>query len=410
MKESRGGNFMIYPSLTDIRVGAPGRVILDLIKHSKHTFQAIAFQGAESMDLKEDLPSFVKLLKPGRLARFLVNLIQSVPSRFQKNVFYTVDRNFQELYIEMMFYVLRKRPTLCVVHVSFSLTWLIKWIVPSCRMIYYHHGSNLHLKLNQRLWTRLNKVTNGTIIGVSERGILEIKRVFKVNGKRIQCIHNGIDRTCFNPENVKSESDKIREQIKLHAKTVFFFCGRISVSKGIIEVIQAFEKVRETYSDVFLLLIGGVEESDKSESHKYLASLINAHTELGSQSFLITGKMERNMVAAWMNCGDVGILASRKEYEGLSLFAIESLALGKPLIVSNMGGNREVVGDSCGLVVENDDSLADNLSKAMINLHVNKQLRDQMSLNALERSRTEFDVKIMTAKFDNYLDETLKKV
>ena len=83
------------------------------------------------------------------------------------------------------------------------------------------------------------------------------------------------------------------------------------------------------------------------------------------------------------------VLASLQE--GLSIALIESMALGTPVVVTNAGGNPEVVEDGVhGYVVEPRDAAA--LADRIITLLSDPELRVRMGLASRARAR-EFDIR-----------------
>lgn len=72
---------------------------------------------------------------------------------------------------------------------------------------------------------------------------------------------NGIDTSYFNPELVSlSERKKLKKELNINDDDfVFVFVGRIVGDKGINELVAAFQKTSNTYSNCKLLLVGLLE-------------------------------------------------------------------------------------------------------------------------------------------------------
>jgi glycosyltransferase involved in cell wall biosynthesis len=104
---------------------------------------------------------------------------------------------------------------------------------------------------------------------------------------------------------------------------------------------------------------------------------------------------EREDVSRLLRSSDVGTLASLRE--GFSNVVLECLAAGLPLVVTDVGGNREAMdGESTGLLVPPRDPPA--LAAALERLLGDEELRRSLSW-ACTRRASRFDL-------ERTLDET----
>jgi glycosyltransferase involved in cell wall biosynthesis len=84
--------------------------------------------------------------------------------------------------------------------------------------------------------------------------------------------------------------------------------------------------------------------------------------------------------------------------EGMSNTILESMASGLPVVVTDVGGNPEVVGDrSSGLLFEPGNAAA--LAQALRGLVDNPELRQTLGLSARERAITKFSLKSMMEQY-----------
>lgn len=142
---------------------------------------------------------------------------------------------------------------------------------------------------------------------------------------------SGVDTNRFLPD----ESVKMSVRAELDIKpneVVYMFLGRMNRDKGIYELAEAFNKLRQNHSNVRLLLVGGDEENmTQIVQQKVLA--INAVTFYGA-----TPHPERLLQAC-----DVFCLPSYREGFGTSV--IEASLLEKPIISSDTYGLMETIID-----------------------------------------------------------------
>jgi glycosyltransferase involved in cell wall biosynthesis len=103
---------------------------------------------------------------------------------------------------------------------------------------------------------------------------------------------------------------------------------------------------------------------------------------------------------------DVSILCSLRE--GFSNVILESMASGKPVIASNVGGNPEAVVDGCTGFLFNPDN-PDELATRTISLFRNKALCEQMGSASRKRAEEIFSRKTMVKMYENIYQKLLPK-
>ncbi len=106
-------------------------------------------------------------------------------------------------------------------------------------------------------------------------------------------------------------------------------------------------------------------------------------SELGmASSISFAGKQSGPALIEWVSRGRIGVLPS-VWYEPMGGVAVELLAAGKSLIVSEQGGLAECVGDA-GLVFPNGDHAA--LAERMLRLLADPLLQQTLAERARERA------------------------
>lgn len=171
-----------------------------------------------------------------------------------------------------------------------------------------------------------------------------------------------------------------REELGIPADaTLCSFVGRITVDKGIRELVSAWKTVHETCPNAHLIVCGSPDESDlvSEELRSSVAALPNTHM-LGHIS---------DVDAIWPDV-DIELLPSYRE--GLPLVLIEAAAAGVPIVTSNATGCAEVVADGeTGFVVPKKD--APRFAQAIISLIQDPARRKQMGDAARRRVLQRYD-------------------
>lgn len=202
---------------------------------------------------------------------------------------------------------------------------------------------------------------------------------------KVKWISNGVDIERFS---VQAGSASIRAGYGISPDDkVAGFVGRFVKEKGIINLLEAMQKVVKLMPDAKLLIVGEKEESDRD---KKIQEIITGMVNQGglSSHVVFTGFIER--VPEVLSIMDVFVLPSYRE--GLPISILEAMASGKPVIATDIRGCREeVVPGKTGLLVpvNNSGMLAD----AIINLLSDKKKALQMGLEGRRRVEELFDEK-----------------
>jgi glycosyltransferase involved in cell wall biosynthesis len=179
--------------------------------------------------------------------------------------------------------------------------------------------------------------------------------------------------------------------------TVVYF-GRLEPVKGVDVLVLAMREVWQGKPNARLALIGRDTNWGGGESMAArLARIAGPHG--GRLTF--TGNQPPERLFAAVAAADVVALPSR--WESFSLAALESMALGRPTVVSRVGGLTEFVEDGHnGLVVPAGDpsSLAGALSRLLDDEPLRTRLGAQASATA-----EEFDVTPVTRRHASYFEK-----
>lgn len=176
---------------------------------------------------------------------------------------------------------------------------------------------------------------------------------------------------------------------------VFLVVARLSESKGVQDVIQAFHKI--CTSEMQIHIVGdGIYKNDLMDLVKSL--------KLENQILFINNFKADNprgvVLDEMQNC-DVAILTSftpkNKSKEGTPVVLMEAQACGKPCIATKHAGIPEVVVDSqTGFLVNERD--VENIAIKMKLLYTDTQLRKDMGDRARLYIENEFNQQIQMLK------------
>jgi len=183
-------------------------------------------------------------------------------------------------------------------------------------------------------------------------------------------------------ENIKNELGIGKE------KFIFGTVARLDPIKNHQMMLNAFKLVKNQHSDALLVIVG-----DGEEKQRIMASIESLNLQ---NDVLLTGY--KTNPTAYLAMFDTFLLSSLSE--GTSMTLLESMSLSKPCVVTDAGGNKEIIINNInGFVSENDNAQA--FASCMLKLLANQELREEMSAQSLSRFQQLFSDKIMNEHFSN---------
>jgi glycosyltransferase involved in cell wall biosynthesis/ribosomal protein S18 acetylase RimI-like enzyme len=214
----------------------------------------------------------------------------------------------------------------------------------------------------------------------SEEDLHWARRIRLVPRRRSELLGNGTDLSRFDPEQVGPErAAELRRELGLPADAlVVGAVGRLVAEKGYRELFAAARAVRDEHPNVRFLAVGApdLEKAD---------AITEAELERAAGDVLVTGWRDdvRDLLAVM----DVFVLASWRE--GMPRSAIEAAAMGRPLLLTDIRGCREVArNDQEALLVPPRDN--EKLTAALLRLVGDPTLRRRLGVTAGRRARERF--------------------
>ncbi|NEW78283.1 MAG: glycosyltransferase family 4 protein [Gelidibacter sp.] len=210
------------------------------------------------------------------------------------------------------------------------------------------------------------------------------QKLFGIKDRTIKTIHYGLDLQKF--ENLNPE---------VYENGLILYIGTIIRKKGVLELPAIFSLVEKQYPRAKLILIGG-DSFDIISQSKSTWGLIQQELAVNIREKVIyLGKIPYQEVQAYMKKAHVCVFPTFAET--LGMVTIESMALLKPVVNSNIGWAQELIVDGeSGFLVhpENHQQYAEKI----ISIIENKQLAVQMGQNARRRVESVFNIEKIADK------------
>jgi N,N'-diacetylbacillosaminyl-diphospho-undecaprenol alpha-1,3-N-acetylgalactosaminyltransferase len=257
--------------------------------------------------------------------------------------------------------------------------------------IYHNHGlSYLGYKGGMRWFLRILEVINISlsthVLLVSKSNLAEarVDGILKQNQGYVLAHGSavGLDLNEYKPEYFSPAATKVaRQKLGIPADAfVLAYTGRPFKRKGFHLLIKAWERSGLGQQNHFLIIAG--------------CSAADCDAVLGYPSQGVKGLGYLTSLREFYAACDAVTLPS--EHEGFSYSLLEGAAAGKPLIGSDIPGNRcAIQPDLTGILIPKNNEIA--LAEAIKYVAFNPDLRHQLGKNARYRIEQEFTNEIVLA-------------
>ncbi|MCH7492161.1 glycosyltransferase family 4 protein [Patescibacteria group bacterium] len=212
------------------------------------------------------------------------------------------------------------------------------------------------------------------IIAVSESTKKDIREIFNIPPKKIKVVYEAPNVTKVKVRNKKIDS---LHKFKLPSKFVFFL-GTIEPRKNLVGLLEAFRKVIDRNMSLrsYQLIIAGA----KGYKNENVFSRIK---ELKLSKYVkYLGYVTHNQKIELLK--KATCFAFPTSYEGFGLPVLEAMALGTPVITSNVSSLPEITKNSAVLV---DPESTTELAAALQKIMTNQQHRITLSKKGLKRAK-----------------------
>jgi teichuronic acid biosynthesis glycosyltransferase TuaC len=213
-------------------------------------------------------------------------------------------------------------------------------------VVTYCRGSDIHSIARNRLQGRLiawSLRLADRVLSVSEALKKDVVAL-GVDPDHVTVVHNGIEPDRF----TSVDRESARRQLSLPADGALAVCvSRLSGEKGIDVLIDSIAYVKTP--NFMLVLVGdGPQRAMLEERARSLGV---------AGRVLFAGDRPHDEVPLWVSAANLSVLGSRKE--GYPNAVVESLACGRPVVATDVGGVREILtSERLGLLVAPEDAEA----------------------------------------------------
>ncbi len=252
------------------------------------------------------------------------------------------------------------------------------------------NASNWKERLSSRRWHNFLPMQKKVapklkkIICVSKPSMQDTIQELQVKPEKLEVILNGIDVDTFKPD----------KNMKIIENRIVTTASADIPLKGLRYLIDALPKVLEDFPKTHLIVIG--KSPNESKIRKLIEDL-----NLNEKVIFKSNLSEEEIVGIY-HTSQIAVIPSL--YEGFGFGAGEAMACGTPLISTDSGGLKDVIGDSA---VRIQSGSVKDIEKEINNLFNDDERRRELSLKGRKRMEDLFDWKISASKYVKVFEEVI---
>lgn len=204
-------------------------------------------------------------------------------------------------------------------------------------------------------------------------------------------IPNGVDLEHFSPDVLPIEEF-------CDGKLNILFVGRLEKRKGLDYLLKAYQRIKREISNSRLIIVG----PGTRLRHKYEKQVKHS----GLKDVVFVGYTSYDELPRYYKTADI-CCAPATGWESFGIVLLEAMAVGKPIVASNIEGYASLVTHGVeGLLVPPKDE--ETLAQALISLMTDESLRQQIGARGRLKAK-DYDWKYIAQRVLNYYIRVLSE-
>jgi glycogen(starch) synthase len=215
------------------------------------------------------------------------------------------------------------------------------------------------------------------VVCCSDYMVQHVKWVFGLPSDKLVMVPNGVNSEIYENAESKEDLKNFRSRFALPGEKIVLYVGRLVYEKGIHVLINAIPKVIQKVDAKFIIVGSGYMKEQ----------LLNIVRSMGLEhKVLFEGFVDEKTLINLQKCADVSVVPSL--FEPFGIVALEAMAAGSPVVVSDTGGLSEIVDhETTGVKVypNNPESLAWGITRVLLDERFSTYIKRNAYKKIIER-------------------------
>ena len=202
-------------------------------------------------------------------------------------------------------------------------------------------------------------------------------------------IDNGYNDKNLYSSKFQRTNFRMKNRIKKH-DIVLGFAGRYTSEKNIQSLLLAFSKIIKSYDNIYLCMVGKNINTRNNELMTYINDL-----NIRKKMFILN---EQKNLLKFYNGIDLLLLTSHSE--SFPNVVAEAMLCSTPVLSSNVGSSKKIIGD-CGFIMKENDylSILNKLKKCIVFFKTKKKEWKYLKKKSQLKIKKDFSIEKMANKY-----------
>jgi glycosyltransferase involved in cell wall biosynthesis len=269
----------------------------------------------------------------------------------------------------------------------------VKFTVETKHGIFYSSAQLKSLSKWRVMYENVKQNFVDKFIAISENDKNTMIKYFKIKAGKIHVIYNGLD---FSQLDRYTNMNDLSKKKTLESEILIGNIGRMTFQKAQEILLEAFGMLNRKFQNVRLVLMGS------GENEKQLRDFVESH---GLQNTVIFKGYVKDIYNEMKN---LNMLVLTSRFEGTPYVIFEAMALGVPVVTSDVGGINNIMTNEYDGMITAVDTPSSTM-EAIEKLVSNDNLRETIIKNAFNTVQ-KYNVIKMAGDTANLYMKNLNKV
>ena len=296
-----------------------------------------------------------------------------------------------------------KKPEIVITFMHFELFKMLTEALPNAKHVYFFRSTDLKGRIGEENIQFLLNNSAGFLANTIAP-LEELKAICSNIIFPMATVYNAVPEVRLNIEQQKEIGRAFKVKFGLKKSDfVLGYAGRFSEEKSLKELFEIVKMLKDEGVIVHLMIAGDINY-EKTPNFEYYEDLMRYKKEYLSEQIHLTGWITNTDLYHFYCALDLGILLS-KYREGNSMFLIEAMSYGVPVIGTNVGGNKEIISNNLNGFLIRPEKIETGLKNYIKVLIKDREKYGFLSNNARAYVSENHSTEKMVALFNEFINK-----
>lgn len=341
--------------------------------------------------------------KPTLGTRLFDYFLKAMPYTWRKKKYGFSQPDRIVYYSELVSEAKKMQPDIIVTFMHVELFKMLQKALPNAKHIFFFRSTDLEGRVGKKNIDFILKNSAGFLAN-TKAPVEELKIINPKISFPMTTIYNAVPSMIYSAEEQVAIGAAFRKKFGLVTSDfVLGYAGRFSEEKSLMELFKVIKSLKDQGTIIHLIIAGAIN-NEKTPNMNYYNQLIAYNEQYLAGQIHMAGWITNAELFHFYCALDVGIVLS-KYREGNSMFLIEAMSYGVPVIATAVGGNKEVITSNANGFLIELDTMEKDLEACLLVLRNDSLKYTSFSANARNYIGANHSIEKMTHDFSDYISK-----